>query len=122
MSRDGLTGDLVRDACETSDQVAQEAFIKGGGFPHSDRCAQARLHLAGDRGPGCKVQALHPISPERQRDHRTAVHKIRNPARTLPEIVPLTFDTPMRRRCRTGTSTYRYPARSALTVISRDQP
>src|SRR5260370_7650743 len=115
MSRDGLTGDLVRDGCETSDQVAQEAFIKGGGFPHSDRCAQARLHLAGDRGPGRKVQALHPISPERQRDHRTAVHKIRNPARTLPAIVPLTSATPLRPPCRTPPPTQRHPPRTAST-------
>ena len=100
-----MPGDLVWDIPEAGDQVSQEGFVKGRRLLHSNCSAEARFDLAGDR---CSSREIHPAHAAAflacQRDHRTVVHKMRNPALTLPENVPLTFETPIRRRCPTGIS------------------
>ena len=53
---------------------------------------------------------------------RASVHRILREAPMVPLIVPLTLETPTRRRYETGTSTWRSDLRAALICISTVQP
>ena len=104
-TRCGVPGNFKRGVRESLDEVAKEGRVESRRRGHADRSPQAGLGLTDEGRLGGEVQPVHATrSVGRQRDQRTAVHRMRAPARRLPESVPLTFDTPIRRRCPTGTS------------------